>query len=164
MLAELRREVQAALLQVETARKPALRRTTVPDALLATDLPLTAGEEAVARFAEALRAQGWTVRAADGWLQLDKPVPVPAADLTAPYPGECGCCLSLLQRHPGGAADALLIRRVVKAAEGGAQPFQRLCRQLHGELAEALRRHEVLPASIAPYLARAYLATCRLGG
>ena len=49
------------------------------------------------------------------------------------------------------AADA-----VVKAADAGRQPFEKLCAALHGEFAVRLRRHEPLPGALLPYLCHAY--------
>lgn len=161
MLAALRGQIQQALAAVPAKRKPALRRTDDPDALLATDLPLVADEENVAAFVGQISRDGWRVTRRGGWLQLDADVPVPQADIPGALTGEAGCCISLLLRHPGGDCPAALIRSVVKAADAGRQPFERLCRQLHGELAEALRRHEALPGGLLNYLCRAY---CDLNG
>ena len=42
MLTEMRRQVQSVLYAVPVKRKPALRRSDLPDTLFATDLPLVA--------------------------------------------------------------------------------------------------------------------------
>lgn len=155
MLAALRLQVQTALYAVPARRKPALRRTDAPDALLATDLPLIADEASVEAFTDVLIGLGWRVTQRAGWFQLDADVPVPEAELTELPQGEVGCCISLLLRHPGEECPAELIRRVVKAADAGRQPFERLCGQLHAEMAAQLRRHEALPGGLVKYLCRA---------
>ena len=155
MLKMLREQVNAALTDVPVRRRPALRRSDAPDALLATDLPLAADAEAVQRFMAVLTARGWRIRVAEnGWLLLDTEVPVPAM-CTVSAAGECACCLSILQRHPENGAAENMLRAVVKAAEAGRQPFERLCGQLHAELAAMLRRHEPLPGALIPYLSYA---------
>lgn len=155
MLSALRREVNACLLEIPALRKPALRRSDEPDALLATDLPLCAEESAVADFTARMEAQGWTVRPHRRWLLLDAPVPVPDAPVPALAPAEALCCLSLLQRHPGGEAPRDGVRLIVKAAEAGPDPFERLCQRLHRDFARALRLHQPLPGGLLPYLCRA---------
>lgn len=156
MLTPLRAEVNLLLAATPSRRKPALRRSDVQDALLATDLPLAADAEDVRRFVSAAEEAGWQVEPADnGWLLMDKPVPVPDAEIPMAV-GECGCCLSLLLRHPEDGEAAVLIREIVRAAEAGLQPFERLCARIHRELAAMLRRREPLPGAIVPYLSRAY--------
>lgn len=159
MLRALRARVNAALAEVPVRRRPALRRSDAPDALLATDLPHAAEAEAVAAFVARMTAEGWRIRQAEnGWLLLDAQVPVPeAAHAAEDVPGECGCCLSILARHAeeDGQADGW-IRAVAKAAEAGEQPFVRCCGQLHAQLAEALRLHQPLPGKLLSYLKRAY--------
>lgn len=157
MLRQLRRQVNDALAAVPVRRKPALRRSDAPDALLATDLPLAAEREAVSAFTACMTALGWRVwSAANGWLLMDAPVPTPDTTGCVLPEGECGCCVSLLLRHAEGGDAADMIRAVVKAAEAGYLPFERLCGQLHGQLAAMLRLHQPLPAALLPYLYRAY--------
>lgn len=156
MLRALRAQVNEALAEVPARRRPALRRSDAPDALLATDLPLTAEAEQAAAFAERLRAEGWRIRKAEnGWLLLDADVPPPMM-MEVSAAGECACCLSILQRHPEEGSAEDMIRLVVKAADAGKQPFERLCGQLHAQLAAMLRRHEPLPGALLPYLAYAW--------
>lgn len=152
MLTALRMQVQRVLYAVPAKRKPALRRSDAPEALLATDLPLTAEADAVDAWIAEMTRLGWTVAVRNGWLTLDVPVPVPDYDLPGSLAGECGCCISLLQRHPGDAPAEDVIRAVVKAADAGKLPFERLCGQLHGEFAARLRQHEALPGELLPYL------------
>ena len=63
--------------------------------------------------------------------------------------------ISILQRHPGNGDAREKIRALVKAAEAGKQPLERLCAALHGDLAAMLRQHEPLPGELLPYLYRA---------
>ena len=145
--------MQTALGSVNVHRKPALRRSDRPDALLATDLPLAADREAVQDFVERMTATGWRVWEEKNWIFLDAEVPVPEAVDCSAAAGELGCCLSLLERHEGSAAPKETIRAIVKAAESGT--IERLCAQLHREWAAALRRHQPLPGGLQPYLIRA---------
>lgn len=157
MLSPLRAEVNALLAQTPVRRKPALRRSDAPEALLATDLPFAAEDGAVADFIAMAEAAGWHIgRADNGWLLLDKPVPAPSADMPAQAEGECGCCISLLARHPDGGDAAELIREVVRAEEAGVRAFEQLCIRLHEDLAARLRCHQPLPGALLPYLAHAF--------
>ena len=156
MLTALRAKVQDVLYAMPARRKPALRRSDVADALFATDLPLVAEKEAADAFIKEMKACGWTVRERSGWLTLDAAVPVPACETPKEPAGECGCCISLLQRHPEDAPAEACIRAVVKAADAGKQPFERLCGQLHGEFAQCLRNHQPLPGRLLPYMCWAY--------
>lgn len=155
MLKPLRAEVNALLEAVLGRRKPALRRATVPEALLATDLPHAADAPAVEAFIRQAEKLGWRVCLAEnGWLLLDKPVPVPTGDIPA-LPGRCGCCLSLLQRHPETGDARPYIREAVRAEEAGVGDLIRLCERMHAEFAAMLRLHRPLPGELLPYLARA---------
>lgn len=156
MLTALRTQVQAVLYAVSAQRKPALRRSDAADALFATDLPLVAEESAVAAFREDMIRLGWRVSERSGWFTLDAPVPVPRYEIPDEAAGACGCCISLLLRHLDDAPAEDFIRAVVKTADAGRMPFDRLCGQLHGEFAARLRRHEALPGALLPYLCHAY--------
>ena len=156
MLTTLRAQVQCVLYAVPAKRKPALRRSDAPDALFATDLPLIAEESAVTAFITELTRNRWTISTRNGWLTLDAPVPVPTYTVPDTLAGACGCCISLLLRHQEEAPAADFIRAVVKAADAGKLPFERLCSQLHGEFAARLRQHEALPGALLPHLCRAY--------
>ena len=157
MLKALRARVNAVLAETEVRRPPALRRSDVPDALLATDLPVAADAEATKEFIARMTADGWRVwPAVNGWLLLDAEVPMPVGGVCIAE-GECACCISLLQRHPDSGEAKVEIRALVKAAEAGAQPFARYCEQLHHHLAARLRQHEPLPGALLPYLQQACL-------
>ncbi len=152
MLTALRLQVQEILYAVPAKRKPALRRSDAPEALLATDLPLIADAAAVEAFRKAMTSRGWRIGERSGWLTLDVPVPAPSADIPGSLQGECGCCISLLLRHPGDAPAEALIRDAVKACDAGRQSAERLCARLHGELAVRLRKRQPLPGALTPYL------------
>lgn len=152
MLTALRREVQDALAGVRTSRKAALRRTEDPRALLMCDLPRIAGAGDIAAFVERLEKAGWRILPTEGWLLLDKPVPVPEPAWPEAFPGEWGCLVWMLKQHPEGAAAQEDIRALVKAADVGPGRVEWLCRQWHGQWAARLRRHENLPGGLLPYL------------
>lgn len=157
MLTSLRAQVNAALAEVPVQRRPALRRSDDPCALLATDLPLVTDADELSRFVRRLEAMGWRVQTApNGWLLLDRDVPVPELVQAQAPEGECGCCISLLQRHQEGGAANDLIRSLVKATEAGKQPFERFCAGLHARLAALLRQRQPLPDALLPYLCSAY--------
>ena len=152
MLTPLRRGVQALLARVAVRRKPALRRSDAPEALLATDLPLAAEEAAVAAFTALAEQAGWTVTRRGDWLLLDHPVDAPDCPVPEQLAGEAGCCLSLLLRHEGSAAPPEDIRALVKARDAGSAALERLCATWHRDWAARLRRHEPLPGGLIPYL------------
>ena len=155
MLTALRREVQKELADVPVTRKPALRRSDAPDALLATDLPLAADEKAVQGFVERMNGLGWRVWRQGSWLLLDAEVPVPDETVPETLSGESGCCISLLLRHPGGETDREALRALVKAVEKGPAAVEACCAGLHASWAAALREHWNLPGGLLPYLCRA---------
>ena len=152
----MRAQVQSALYAVPVKRKPALRRSNLPDALFATDLPLVAEEAAVEAFCAQMAQLGWRTGLHNGWLTLDAPIPTPDASVPKAPAGECGCCISLLLRHMEDAPAEEFIRAVVKTADAGHQPFEKLCAALHAEFAARLRGHEPLPGALLPYLCHAY--------
>lgn len=157
MLTPLRAEVNALLAQIPVRRKPALRRCDTGDALLATDLPFAAEEDAVLAFCAAAKAAGWQVATAEnGWLLLDKAVPAPLLRMPAVLVGECGCCIALLARHPEAGETERLIRCIVTAEEAGTAALDRCCAALHERLAAMLRLHQPLPGALMPYLIHAY--------
>lgn len=60
LLTPYRRTVQTLLHGIPALRKPFLRRSLRPDALLTTDLPRLTAPESLAWLIAALEAQGWT--------------------------------------------------------------------------------------------------------
>lgn len=161
MLRALRAQVQAQFAGMTLARRPALRRSDAPDALLATDLPQLADADTLDAFCCEMARRGWRCMPCDGWLLLDAPVPAPDAYVPAVLSGACGCCISLLLRHPDQGNATEIIRRVVKAADAGRIPFERLCGQLHAEFAARLRCGLPLPGALLPYLCHAQRAFCK---
>jgi len=152
VLTALRHQVREHLEALPAQRKPALRRTDDPGALLMTDLPRIAGPEEVAAFIAALEKEGWRAWQEPGWLLLDHDVPVPDRPWPDAFPGEWGCCLRLLRAHPGKDAPREYIRALVKAAEQGNDKVERLCKAWHGEFAARMREHQPLPGGLVPYL------------
>lgn len=155
MLTALREIARAELALTPTARKPALRRSDDPEALLATDLPIIADGAAVETFSARMTARGWRVWRRGDWLLLDAEVPAQAVRQLAELCGEPGCCVSLLMRHPQGELDKADVRSLAKAAESGRPALERLCRGWHAAWAAALREHRNLPGGLLPYLCRA---------
>ena len=155
MLTPVRQAAREALRETPTSRKPALRRSDDPDALLATDLPLVADGAAVEAYAARMTAMGWRVWKKEGWLLMDAEIPKPEASAPIEARGEARCCVSLLERHPEGEPDSAAIRAVAKAAESGRIALERLCKRWHAEWAAALREHRDLPGGLLPYLCRA---------
>lgn len=141
------------LATVTTLRRPALRRSEDANALFATDLPLLADAADFCRLAE---KHGWRTWMQGGWLLLDKlPNPPDMPTKIPDEPGELGCCLSLLARHPDDTADDALLRALLKSADAGGQAMEKYCRMLHRDLAARLRTHNPLPGRLLPYLCRA---------
>ena len=104
-------------------------------------------------FLMQMETQGWRCRVQEGWIHLDASVPAPTCEIPANLAGACGCCISILQRHSaenGPAED--LIRRLAKAADAGPMVFAKECEWLHGELAQMLRLHQLVPGALLPYL------------
>ena len=155
MLSALRRTVQEELAKWPVSRKPALRRSDDPEALLATDFPMVADDAAVDQLMAELSGHGWRIWRQGAWLLLDIAVPIPAYHVPSLFHGELGCCIFLLLKYAEGPAEPCLIRQVVKAAECGRSELERLCGQWHAQWAEALREHRHLPVGLLPYLCRA---------
>lgn len=155
MLRALRAEAAAALSACPAWRKPALRRSREADFLLATDLPLAADAAVAEAFIRQMQGRGWRVAARGGWLLLDHALPAPVDPGLTAAPGEMGCALWLLRRHPGGEAPADALRALAKASESGEPALERLCRDWHGTWAASLRLRQPLPGRLAPYLAMA---------
>ena len=145
-----RKELQEMLKEMQLWRPPALRRSGAEDSLYATDLPSLAKEAALHAFCARLTEKGWQCREERGWLHLRRPAAHPPEDwFSGPFGPEAGCCASLLRRHAETSADPEGGDRaafaLIKAGEEGPDPYERVCRRLHGEWAAALRRGEALP-------------------
>ncbi len=155
-MAPLRAELNTLLGALPASRRPALRRASQSDALLATDLPLLVHPADTEAFRGAAEALGWRTRPQSGWLLLSKVPPPPEAPLPKPLPeGEIGCCLWLLAHHPGGQAEEETLFAVLKAGEAGTQALERLCAALHRDWAARLRQGQTLPGPVLPYLCAA---------
>ncbi len=146
---KLRSEIQSMLSETECRRPPALRRSRKEEWLYATDLPKTAGKEAVSAFLERANEAGWITENEGDWIQLDrKGLTGNETDAEGGIGPEAECCLSLLLRHMNAekrSADREK-RMLLKAREEGADAFEKVCERLHREWAGALRRGEKLPA------------------
>ena len=147
-----RKELSDLLSETGARRRPVLRRSLAPGALYATDLPAAAAETEKQRFCRKAAEAGWTVREADGWLLLDRPVSEPPAGwFTGAFGPEARCCASLIRRGKmrGDTADGdgqRAARQLIKAAEEGDGALEKVCRSLHAEWAERLRKGVALPA------------------
>lgn len=155
MMSQARQSIRAALDAVPARRRAALRRPDDPDALLATDLPFIADEQALADFTAHLAEMGWHAWQKGGWLLMDGPVDAPFSPVPAVLTGEAGCCISLLLRHPGGGEDDAQRRALIKAADAGKPHLERCCAALHAAWAARLRHHQALPSALLPWLCRA---------
>ena len=152
MLKALRAELQSLLREAAVTRPPALRRALTDQALFATDLPQCTDSDTVQVWIRRAETMGWQVMPEGGWLLLDYPITPTASPPSRLPPGELGCCISLLQRHLSDETDPVWARRLLKAAEAGVEPQERVCRALHLRLAELLRAHLPLPAQMLPLL------------
>lgn len=155
MLRQLRVQVNEVLEKAAVSRKPALRRASQPDALLATDLPMVALEGALEAFCCEMEQLGWSMRREGLWLLLDAPAPMPKDEGIPPATGEAACCLWLLAHHPGDDVDRDMLRALLKAQEAGRPQLERLCAQWHRDFAACLRNQERLPGGLLPYLCQA---------
>ena len=152
----LRRELAELLDGGEGERKPAVRRSRREDRIYATDLAgLPEGPER-SRAAGRLRAAGWDVLDAGGWLEMRKTAPEPPEGwFEGPFGPEAGCCRALLQRHPERECeDPACECRLIKAGEEGRDAYERACREIHGEWAERLRLGQKLPRISGRYFSK----------
>ena len=95
LLTPYRRTVQALLHGIPALRKPFLRRSLRPDALLTTDLPRLTAPESLAWLIAALEAQGWTALRQGDYLELTPGLVPPAPggqadDSQSPRPHRAG--------------------------------------------------------------------------
>ena len=153
LLTPYRRTVQALLHGIPALRKPFLRRSLRPDALLTTDLPRLTAPESLAWLIAALEAQGWTALRQGDYLELT-PELVPPAPGGRVFAGADRPALRrlfhLLNRHPAPRGDTASILALLKAEEAGTPSRcpATLCRQC----AVCLRTHERLPGELLPYV------------
>lgn len=150
----LRKELAALLKAAAGTRKLSVRRSTDPEWIYSTDLPAVCSGAVPDPVKEALISAGWEYRQDGEWLLLRRPEPEPPEDWYAgPFGKEAGCCLSLLDRHPGSGsepADAAQ-RMLIKAGEEGGKAYEEACGTLHREWAERLRQRRPLPAISRKY-------------
>ena len=151
---ELRQELMQLLSGTESSRPAALRRSLREDFLYATDLPQAAGDSDVAAFRRKAEECGWRTAEEDGWILLDRiPEKPPAQGFNGPAGTEAGCCAGILRRHPENRKDGTRAKRLlIKADEEGREAFEKACRVLHREIAEALRKGDPLPDIPTDYL------------
>ena len=151
---ELRRELMKLLSEVKGCRPAALRRSRNPVFLYATDLPQTAEASDVTAFLRSAEKIGWRTADENGWILLDRiPEKPPAEGFNGPAGTEAGCCAGILRRHPENRKDGTRAKRLlIKADEEGREAFEKACRVLHREIAEALRKGDPLPDIPTDYL------------
>lgn len=155
LLTPYRRTVQALLHGIPALRKPFLRRSLRPDALLTTDLPRLTVPESLAWLIAALEAQGWTALRQGDYLELT-PGLVPPAPGGHVFAGADRPALRrlfhLLNRHPAPRGDTAAILALLKAEEAGTPSLEKLCQTLCRQCAVCLRTHERLPGELLPYV------------
>lgn len=160
LLTPYRAQLQTALAEAPSQRKPFLRRSLRADALLTTDLPCVAAEADIADFVSRLRAQGWRVEALGNYLELTPTLHPPICTETPAWGAdrvELRRLHSLLERHPEGTATEAEILVFLKAEEAGERALETLCRTLCRNCAERLRNHASLPGGLLPYAAGALM-------
>ena len=143
----LREEIHSLFAGLELKRRPALRRSLLPDYLFATDLPRFAAQAQVAAFSARAESLGWELLLRSEWLNMRKCGLVLPENLLPSFPGsESDCLRILLRRHPGSADSDRAVFLLMKAREEGGPAMEAACRKLHREFAAALRRKEDLPS------------------
>lgn len=155
LLTAYRLEIQALLTGTHALRKPFLRRSLRPDALLVTDLPRITDAGTLAVFSAALTARGWTVLRCGELLELTPRLTPPAmAGEISPGPDRTALrrLHSLLARHPDTGDAFAQTLAFLKAEEAGPQPLENLCRSLCRQCAACLRAHTPLPGTLLPYV------------
>ena len=143
----LRLELAEILADIGGERKPALRRSRRADRMYATDLAGTPEGPERDAMAGRLRDAGWDVEDEGGWLEMRKRAADPPEGwFDGPFGPEAACCRALLERHPEQGKENFAVEcRLVKAGEEGQEAYELACREIHGLLAERLRRREKLP-------------------
>ena len=147
----LRKELNTLIPAGDDGRKPAIRRSRREDWIYATNLPECASGERLEAIRGALAAAGWESLEEGGWMELRKTVKEPPeAWFDGPFGPEAACCRSLLSRHRRQEAGRETVYRLIRAGEEGPAVYEDVCRQLHRDWAERLRRKQELP-DVSPY-------------
>ena len=143
----LRKELKDALASCRLPRPPVLRRSLQEDWLYATDLPGICEREQLDGFCSGLAGAGWEIMEEQGWIQFRKPTQEPPEGwFEGSFGPEASCCLSLAERHPGGADGTRAQCLLVKAGETGEAAYEETCARLHREWAALLREGKQPPA------------------
>lgn len=155
LLTPYRRTVQTLLHGIPALRKPFLRRSLRPDALLTTDLPRLTAPESLAWLIAALEPRAGQPCARAITLELT-PGLVPPRPAGRFPPGADRPALRrlfhLLNRHPAPRGDTAAILALLKAEEAGTPSLEKLCQTLCRQCAVCLRTHERLPGELLPYV------------
>lgn len=144
----LRSELNTLIFCDGDGRKPAVRRSLREAWLYATDLPSIVNEGILEEICCRLAAGGWEIKTESGWMQLRKTVTEPPGNwFDGPFGPEAECCRSLLERHTEREAepDNRIEYSLIRAGEEGAEAYENVCRRLHCEWAERLRKKQKLP-------------------
>ena len=150
----LRQELNGLLAGIAAARPPALRRSLSDEWLYAADLPAVCGGEETAELLKRAEALGWEHAAENGWILFRKEAKEPPEGwYDGGFGPEAACCLSLLERHPDGCGEGAPAaqRALIKAGEEGGKAYEAVCRRLHREWAERLRKGLALPGLSPAY-------------
>ena len=152
----LRKEMAEIMASRLLKRTPAVRRSSMPEWIYATDILLLLNGDEQDSLLKELAGKGWEYREEHGWLQMRKSAPEPPEDwYEGSFGPEAACCASLLDRHPSKGSEAETAQRVlIKAGEEGDNAYEAACRQLHQEWAEQLRRGDPLPVLSRKYFSR----------
>lgn len=147
-ISTLRRELRRLLDAPEARRTPSIRRSRLDGWMYATDvLVLTDGQDRE-KLLSGLSSAGWEIREEGGWINLRKALSEPPRDwYDGVFGPEAACCLSLLKRHPESMREpsAETVSLLVRAAEEGPEAYETACREIHGRLAERLRKGQPFP-------------------
>lgn len=144
----LREELNSLFAPENSRRKPAVRRSLRAEWIYAADLPEIITGEQLEIACRKLQEAGWETFAEGSWLQLRKGVKEPPEGwldwMTGP---EAECCRSLLKRHPEHQQenDQRIEYALIKAGEEGPKAYESVCRSLHHDWAERLRKKQKLP-------------------
>ena len=144
----LRKELNSLIVQEDSGRKPAIRRSLSEEWIYATDFPACATGGQLEAVRRKLEGAGWESLVKDGWMLLRKAIDEPPEGwFDGPFGPEAECCRSLLSRHTEGRQerDRRIEYALIRAGEEGPAAYEITCRRLHKEWAERLRRKQKLP-------------------